>query len=176
MKLKKIENQVRQYAPLTLSLRRESLTTDHINLNELLDENENILPTTTLFQINASILSESPSSEPRWLVNGRVVDLSLKLLDLADHKHIHPNRETHSLRYQLEILMKQLSEAVTYDEIDAWYSKIGLLFKRSLKENETAALFNLLKLEIASSEKFIGSKQEYVGSLLTQLEKKFIAR
>jgi len=174
MKLKKIENQVRHYAPLTLSLKRERLTTDQININELLDENGNIVPTTTLFQINASIINESPYAEPRWLVDGRVVDLSLNLLDLADHKHIHPNRETPSLQYQLEILIKQLSEAVTYDDIDNWYGKIGLLFKRSLKRNETATLFNLLKLEIASSEKLIGAKKEYVGSLLKQLEHKFL--
>ena len=58
MKLKKIENQVRHYAPLTLSLKRERLTTDQININELLDENGNIVPTTTLFQINAVFLME----------------------------------------------------------------------------------------------------------------------
>ncbi|MDB2529577.1 hypothetical protein N9X46_02415 [Paracoccaceae bacterium] len=176
MKLKKIEGQVRRYAPLTLSFKREYMSTDRINISELLDEEGNIIPNTTLLQINNSIISENPSADPKWLAEGRVVDPNLNLSNLVHQKHINPNRTDMSLRYQLEILMKQLSEAITYEDIDNWYDKVNLLLKRSLKRRETASLLTILRLELAKEEKLVSSQQEYIESLLKLLERSFIGK
>ena len=173
MQINDIEKQVRMYAGLTLVLDHKHLLCDQIQLKEHLDKYGNITPGTKLSQIIESIKNANPLSNPRWISNGLVIDSRFTLHELSEGHHLHKNRSSDKLRYQLEILVKNLFEAKTYAEIDVWYDKVNSLLKKSIKTGETLTLIEMLKFRTQTIETLTRAQSEYVLSLVTRLEQKF---
>lgn len=141
--LKKLEEQVRGFGPVSLCVRPPlPLKTALGSESEALLQGNRITPETRLKDISTALQSDYENHKFHWLMDERVLDSDTPLARLSLDRQRHPMRGTHidQLSHGLSLLANSVEHAASYSDIDETVRFASHLIKKAESHDAISAI------------------------------------